>query len=188
MGGGDVLFTLGVVALIVILLDGRRRIGKRAPAPRPRAAHTAETRAVTPREPSESPARTGDRAPVPLPAAPVAAITHELSARPESRIGPSLRIEGKVHSREALVIHGAVEGSVTADKHSVTVSASGRVSQCIEARVISVAGSVTGSLVAGDQALLLSSARVEGRIDAKRLKCEAGAWLKAACSVTSRQA
>ncbi|MDW5375350.1 polymer-forming cytoskeletal protein [Halomonas sp. HP20-15] len=180
------MFILSVVALIVIMLDGKRRIGKRAQAPQPTATDTAQDRAALLPGPIKLPSPTKSPINVPLPARPAAASPRELPIRAESRIGPSLRIKGKVESREALVIHGSIEGSVTAQAHGVTVTASGRVSQCIEARIISVAGSVTGRLVAADQALLLSSAQVFGSIDAKRLKCETGAWLKATVNIASR--
>lgn len=185
MVGGDVVFILSVVALIFLILDGKRRIKKRALALQPAAMEAAQDRAALPREPITLSIQTSNQTTTPLPALPAAAFDHGHPAHSGSRIGPSLLIKGKVSSGESLAIHGTIEGSVTAKEHGVTVAASGGVSQSIEARVISIAGNVTGRLVATDQALLLSSARVNGSIDAKRLKCEAGAWLKVVVSVTS---
>jgi cytoskeletal protein CcmA (bactofilin family) len=185
MGGGDVVFILSVVALIILILDGKRRIKKRALALQPAAVEPTQDRAALPHESTRLPNQTDNQINPPVPALPVAALAHVLPTQSGSRIGPSLLIKGKVNSGESLAIHGTIEGSVTAKEHGVTVAASGRVSQSIEARVISVAGSVTGRLIATDQAILLASARVNGSVDAKRLKCESGAWLKVAVGATA---
>ena len=188
MGGRDVLFVLGVVALIILILDGKRRSRKRAVAFRPAAVEAVQDRvALLPRESIKPTTQTANQTDTPLPALPAAALAHVLPSHSGSQFGPTLLVQGKVDSGESLAIHGTIEGSVTAREHSVNVAASGRVCHSIEARVISVAGRVTGRLVATDQALLLSSARVNGSIDAKRLKCEAGAWLKVVGSVNAER-
>lgn len=185
MGGGDVLFIMGVVTLILIMLDGKRRINKRAAvaqvSPMSKMQHNLASPARTAQllHQTKAPTQTSQ------PALPAVAITPCLPTSSGSLIGSTLHIEGNVNAREPLVIHGTIAGDVTAMEHPVTITASGSVSCRIQARTICVAGSVAGRLVATDQAILLASARVSGSIEAKRLKCEDGAWLQAAVSITA---
>ncbi|MBD3897173.1 polymer-forming cytoskeletal protein [Halomonas sp. ML-15] len=120
-----------------------------------------------------------------LPSPPQVANTQRLSAPDGSLIGETLHIAGKVSAQEPLVIRGTIEGDVAAPEQPVTITESGGVSHRIEARLISVAGSVEGLLVATDQAILLPGARVSGSIEAKRMKCADGAWLTAKIRVMS---
>lgn len=178
MGGGDVFFVLSLIALIIIVLDGKRRIKKHTSAAQPSSWRLQQRQSPSkeasnlPSQPPQHPAK------VDLPTSPPTETPQCLPASGGSLIGSTLRIDGDVIAHEALVISGAIVGYVTAWEHSVMVNEAGRVSPRIEARTICVAGSATGQLVATDQAIVLSSARVSGSIDAKRLKCESGAWLK----------
>jgi len=114
----------------------------------------------------------------------------EASARPESRrsgdahsaeraiIGPSITIKGEVSGDEDLLIQGQVEGSVTLELHSVTVGRDGRVKANITARIVTVEGNVEGDLLAQEQIILRSAARVMGDITAPRVVLEDGASFK----------
>lgn len=177
MGGADVFFVLGLIALVIIMLDGKRRIKNRASAAQP-SSWRLQQRQSPSKEASNLPNQPQNPAKVDLPTSPPTETTQCLSASGGSLIGSTLRIDGDVSAHEALVISGAIVGHVTAWEHSVMVNEAGSVSPRIEARTICVAGSATGQLVATDQAIVLSNARVSGSIDAKRLKCESGAWLQ----------
>lgn len=186
MGGGDVLFIMSVVTLILIMLDGKRRINKRAVAAQvPPMSKTQHLLAWHSRA-AQQQIQTKEPTLASQPALPAVAITQCSPAPSGSLIGSTLRIEGNVDAQEALVIHGTIQGNVTAMEHPVTITESGSVSRQIQARAICVAGSVAGRLVATDQAILLASACISGSIETKRLKCEAGTWLQAAVSITSR--
>lgn len=185
MGGRDVLFIMSVVALILIMLDGKRRI-KRAVAAQVPARSKTQDLLASPSRAAQMQNQTKEPTKASQPALPAVAFIQSLPAPSGSLIGSTLRIEGKVDAQEPLVIRGTIQGDVTAMEHPVTITESGGVSRHIQARAICVAGSVAGRLVATDQAILLASARVSGSIEAKRLKCEAGAWLQAAVSITSR--
>ncbi|MCK0746097.1 bactofilin family protein [Chromohalobacter nigrandesensis] len=178
MGGGDVFFVLSLIALIIIVLDGKRRIKKRVSAAQPSSWHLQQSQSAPSEEVPNLPSQPQNPAKVDLPTSPSTETTQCLPASGGSLIGSTLRIDGDVSAHEALVISGAVVGNVTAWEHSVMVNEAGSVSPRIEARTVCVAGSVTGQLVATDQAIVLSSARVSGSIEAKRLKCESGAWLQ----------
>ncbi len=93
-------------------------------------------------------------------------------------IGPSISIRGDVTGSEDLVIEGQVDGSVTLDKHSVSVGSEGRVNANIEGRVITVEGTVEGDLTAREQIVLRGTARVLGDIKAPRVVLEDGATFR----------
>ena len=186
MGGGDALFITGVVALILIMLDGKRRMRKRAVANQASSMPSpAQHQLVAPLKPAMLSHQAAEAAKDNLPTPSKMASTQRVSAPEGSLIGETLHIKGKVSAREALVIHGSIEGEVSAPAQPVTITESGAVSRRIEARLISVAGSIKGRLVATDQAILLPSARVIGSIEAERLKCADGAWLQATVRVTA---
>nr|WP_163502592.1 polymer-forming cytoskeletal protein [Halomonas socia] len=186
MGGGDALFIAGVVALILIMLDGKRRMRKRAVANQASPPHASPQHQLAPPvEPATPSLQAEQPAKASLPTVPLVAPTQRLSAPDGSLIGETLRIAGKVHARQPLVIHGTIEGDIEAPEQPVTITETGGVSRRIEARLVSVAGRVEGLLVATDQAILLPSARVSGSIEAKRMKCAKGAWLTAKVRVTS---
>ncbi|MFC0311059.1 polymer-forming cytoskeletal protein [Chromohalobacter canadensis] len=178
MGGGDVFFVLSLIALIIIVLDGKRRIKNRASTAQPSSWRLQQRQCPPSTEAPNLPNQPQNPAKVDLPTFPPTETTQGLPASGGSLIGSTLRIDGDVSAHEALVISGAIVGHVTAWEHSVMINEAGSVSPRVEARTICVAGSVTGQLVATDQAIVLSSAHVSGSIDAKRLKCESGAWLQ----------
>ena len=93
-------------------------------------------------------------------------------------IGPSITIKGEVTGDEDLLIQGQVDGTVTLEEHSVTVGRDGRVKANITARVVTVEGNVEGDLLAQEQIILRSAARVMGDITAPRVVLEDGASFK----------
>ena len=90
-------------------------------------------------------------------------------------IGRSITIKGEVTGDEDLLIQGRIDGSVDLKQQSVTVGHEGRVKANIIGRVIVVEGEVDGDLLAEDQVLLRSTAKVEGDITAARVVLEDGA-------------
>jgi cytoskeletal protein CcmA (bactofilin family) len=99
------------------------------------------------------------------------------SATPSERatIGRSITVKGEVTGDEDLLIQGTVDGSVDLEQHSVVVGREGRVHADVKGRVITVEGEVEGNLLAKEQIILRSSARVEGDIKAPRVVLDDGA-------------
>lgn len=93
-------------------------------------------------------------------------------------IGPSITIKGDVTGKEDLLIQGEVEGSVTLEKHMVSVGSEGRVKADIVGRVITIEGKVEGDLTAQEQIILRGSAQVHGDIKAPRVVLEDGATFR----------
>src|SRR5690606_32882753 len=90
-------------------------------------------------------------------------------------IGRSISIKGDVTGDEDLVIQGRVEGSVNLQQHSVTIGPEGEVKASVVGRVVTVEGKVEGNIQADEQAILRSSAVVQGDITAPRVVLEDGA-------------
>jgi len=97
------------------------------------------------------------------------------SGSERATIGPSITIRGEVTGDEDLLIQGRVDGSVDLKQNTVTVGREGKVKAGISARVVTVEGKVEGNLIAEEQVILRSSARVEGDIAAPRVTLEDGA-------------
>jgi len=93
-------------------------------------------------------------------------------------IGPSITIRGEVTGDEDLLIQGRVDGSVDLKQHTVTVGRDGQVKAGISARIVTIEGKVEGDLLAEEQVILRSSARVEGDIAAPRVTLEDGATFR----------
>lgn len=76
-------------------------------------------------------------------------------------LGPDLKVEGDVKSKDAIRIDGVYVGTVNSEQE-VTIGASGEVEGEIHAPVIRVSGRVRGRLEAGRLLEVLAEARVEG--------------------------
>jgi cytoskeletal protein CcmA (bactofilin family) len=90
-------------------------------------------------------------------------------------IGRSITINGDVTGDEDLLIQGKVDGTVNLKQHSVTIGPEGEVRANITARVAVIEGKVEGNVVADEQVVLRSTARVQGDIAAPRVVLEDGA-------------
>ena len=95
-------------------------------------------------------------------------------------IGPSIRIRGDLTGEEDLVIQGDVEGTVNLASHLVTVGKEGRVAATVNARGITVEGTVEGDLNGEEQVVLQRSSNVRGNITSPRVTLEDGCRFKGA--------
>lgn len=120
-----------------------------------------EARTYTPETPTPAPARQPERR------------KKELST-----IGPSITVKGELIGKEDLEVQGKVEGSISLNKHSVTVGENGRVKADIHAKRIQVGGEVKGNLFGDDEVVILESGRVQGDIKASRVTLENGSKFK----------
>lgn len=86
-----------------------------------------------------------------------------------SRIGPTVVVRGEVTSSADINVEGRVEGPIWCEGHALTVASTATVAGDIVGRDITVAGRVTGTLLATEVVELTPSANVEGRIVSARL-------------------
>lgn len=98
--------------------------------------------------------------------------------REMATIGPSISIQGDLAGEEDLVIQGSVEGTVSLKQNLLTIGKDGQVNATINARVLTVEGSVEGDLRAEEQVVLKKSANVRGNISSPRVTLEDGARFK----------
>lgn len=134
----------------------------------------------TPQTVSDTPRKKEEAAPI-HPPAPTVTPTGGRAA-----IGRSITIRGEVTGDEDLLIEGRVDGSVDLKQHAVTVGSGGQVKAGINGRIVTVEGTVEGDLVAVEQVVLRSSARVVGDITAPRVVLEDGATFRGGVEMGDR--
>ena len=92
-------------------------------------------------------------------------------------IGRGISIRGNLSGAEDLVIEGKLEGRISIDNH-LTIEENGVVQAEIEAKTLTIKGTVRGNIVAGDRVAVLATARVTGDIRAPRVMIEDGGSFK----------
>jgi cytoskeletal protein CcmA (bactofilin family) len=100
------------------------------------------------------------------------------ATRESSRISSGLKISGEISGKSDLYIDGQVQGKIRLTDASVVVGPNGRVQAEIDAREITIDGSVQGNLTAGERLHLGPSSRVVGTVLTPRIGIEDGALLK----------
>jgi cytoskeletal protein CcmA (bactofilin family) len=95
-----------------------------------------------------------------------------------SKISAGLKIQGEVSGDTDLYIDGNVQGKVRMTNGRVTVGPNGRVQAEVEAREISIEGTVEGTLKATDSAQFGSSSKVVGSVISPRIGIADGARLR----------
>ncbi|MDX1735454.1 MAG: polymer-forming cytoskeletal protein [Halioglobus sp.] len=93
-------------------------------------------------------------------------------------IGPSITIKGEVSGEEDLLIEGKVEGTITMKDQQVSVGQSGQVTADINARTVTVDGTVTGDIAGSEKVVISKTGNVKGNIVAPRVTLEDGAIFK----------
>jgi cytoskeletal protein CcmA (bactofilin family) len=89
-----------------------------------------------------------------------------------------LVVKGELSGKEALVVDGEVEGSITLHGQRLTVRPNGRIRGNIEARHVILQGRVEGDILASDRVELFRSASLTGDISTARISIEEGAFFK----------
>jgi cytoskeletal protein CcmA (bactofilin family) len=92
-----------------------------------------------------------------------------------STISRAVTIRGEVRATQDLIIEGSVEGAVWCEDGALVIAASAHVRGDIIARDILVLGRVVGQIVGTEVVDVRTSARVEGRVIARRVILEEGA-------------
>jgi cytoskeletal protein CcmA (bactofilin family) len=89
-------------------------------------------------------------------------------------IGPKLTVKGKVSGSGNLILMGKLEGEFDLGGELV-IAPPAVVAGEIKSAILTVSGTVNGTLTARDRIRLEKSARVQGRVAAARLAVEEGA-------------
>ena len=92
-----------------------------------------------------------------------------------AEIGASIVIKGDLTADENVVIAGRVQGTISVEKHSVTVRRGAELEADVDARVIVVGGQVKGTISAAETLELQRTAIVQGEIVAAAIRLDDGA-------------
>ena len=113
--------------------------------------------------------------------APVAAST---AARPvEERrgvawVGKSILFRGDLIGLEDMTIEGRVEGTIELRDNNLTIGPEAHIQADIAAKVVTVHGTVVGTITATEAVLIRETGSVEGNVTSRRLAMADGAVVK----------
>lgn len=93
-------------------------------------------------------------------------------------IALGLEIAGEITGSEDMQIDGSVDGTIVLPRHKLTVGGSGHLNCNVDAREVSVYGTVVGNIRATDLIEIKKDASVTGDIRAARVSIEDGAHFK----------
>jgi cytoskeletal protein CcmA (bactofilin family) len=124
----------------------------------------------------ETPVNPGSKASQPAPP------STPSSASPTSSkvalIGQGISIAGDVTADSNLKIEGRIEGRSVQSSHDIEVSESGTVTASIIAKVVKIAGEVTGDVGGSEKVIISRSGKVQGNVVAPRVQLEDGALFR----------
>jgi cytoskeletal protein CcmA (bactofilin family) len=93
-------------------------------------------------------------------------------------IAEGIVIVGDVLADEDLIIAGRLDGDINLPNHALTVAPEGRVTGQMFAKIITIAGRVSGAVTASDSIEVLEGAVVDGDLTAPKIGVELGAWFQ----------
>jgi cytoskeletal protein CcmA (bactofilin family) len=120
------------------------------------------------------PAQPAQPAPVNAPATPKSTDGSEM--RP-AQFGRSLYLKGEVTGAEDLTIDGQLEGRIDLSEHALTVGPNATILADVTAKVVTIFGSVTGSITASEKIDIRKGGSVEGSVTCARIAVQDGAIL-----------
>jgi cytoskeletal protein CcmA (bactofilin family) len=100
--------------------------------------------------------------------------------------GKSVFFKGDLTSSEDLTIDGRVEGTIELRDHHLTIGPDADIRATIIARTVTILGTVTGAITAGDKIDISETGSVEGNIVAPHLAMADGAVLRGRVDVSTR--
>jgi cytoskeletal protein CcmA (bactofilin family) len=125
--------------------------------------------------------------PPPASAPAVPAYTPPPPATGGTVIGESIRVKGRIVSREELHLNGELQGELEMDGR-LTVGVKGKVDANVKAREVIVAGSMKGNVEAAERLVLRQGAHLEGDVKTAGIVIEDGAYFKGGIDITGAAA
>ena len=119
----------------------------------------------------------------PPPASPAPA-----AAEKSTMIGRGIRVAGDVTAESNLKVEGVIEGRSIESSHDVDIGESGKVTASISAKVVRIAGEVTGDINGTEKVLISKSGRVQGNVTAPRVQLEDGALFRGSIDMNPAKA
>jgi len=102
-------------------------------------------------------------------------------------IGESIKVKGRIVSREELQMNGELQGELEMDGR-LTVGVKGKVDANVRAREVIVAGSMKGNVEAAERLVLRKGAHLEGDVKTAGIVIEDGAYFKGGIDITGAAA
>jgi cytoskeletal protein CcmA (bactofilin family) len=93
-------------------------------------------------------------------------------------IGRSVAIKGEVICSEDLMIDGHLEGRLELQGHNLLLGPNALVQAHVDARIVTIMGTVTGNVTASEKVDLRGSGTVDGNIHAPRIAMADGAQVR----------
>jgi cytoskeletal protein CcmA (bactofilin family) len=112
---------------------------------------------------------------------------HQKDVRVAS-VGISVSIKGEISGSEDLTVDGQVEGRIELPDHTLTIGPNATVVADINAKFVTIFGTVVGTVVAKDKADIRKSASVEGSLTCGSLAVQEGATINGKIETKSRPA
>jgi cytoskeletal protein CcmA (bactofilin family) len=103
-------------------------------------------------------------------------------------IGISVTIKGEISGAEDLTVDGQVEGKIDLPEYTLTIGPNATVMADINAKVVTVFGSIIGNVQAREKADIRKSASVEGSLTCGRLAVQEGAKINGKVETKNRPA
>lgn len=100
------------------------------------------------------------------------------SVEKTAMIGRGISISGDVSADSNLKVEGAIEGRSVQTAQDVEIAETGKVTANISAKVVRIAGEVTGDIAGSERVVIARSGRVRGNIVAPRVQLEDGALFR----------
>jgi len=91
---------------------------------------------------------------------------------------------GELRFRETFRVDGRVKGKIVSEK-TVIIGETAQIEADIDCGVVSIRGTVTGSIQGRERIELLAGSRVYGRLSSPRLMIEEGAFFQGECDMRS---
>jgi len=113
--------------------------------------------------------------------------TQPPSGSPQTVLGRPIVLRGQLSGNEDLLIEGQFEGTITLQDHCVTVGADGQVKAEIQARQVSVLGSVVGNISAREKISIRRTGHVVGDLVAATVAIEEGAYFKGSIEIVREE-
>lgn len=104
---------------------------------------------------------------------------------PGTVVGINVKLQGQLKDTQDIVVHGQVDGEVASEKN-VTVSETATVKGPVAATIVTVGGTVRGSIEAREKLEILPSGKVYGSITTKELTIRPGALFNGRSSMTGK--
>lgn len=122
------------------------------------------------------PAQPAQPLPVSAPATTKSSDGSEMRPAP-AQFGRSLYVKGEVTGAEDLTIDGQLEGRIDLPDHALTVGPNATILADVTAKVVTIFGSVTGSITASEKIDIRKGGSVEGSVTCARIAVQDGAIL-----------